>query len=106
MRCKAQTGGEVLFFDQTTETSLVDGAVHTVLTDQARDRLLVGSAYGITAIDPFEGSTSKHELPTGMEMNTMIRWTTDSSDYLIIGTNAGIHTITLENGLTLDGYTQ
>ncbi len=93
--------GEVLFFDQTTETGLVDGAVHTVLTDQARDRLLVGSAYGITAIDPFEGSTSKHELPTGMEMNTMIRWTTDSSDYLIIGTNAGIHTITLENGLPL-----
>ena len=58
---------EVMLFDQGTNPTLVDGRVHTVLTDNPRDRLLVGSAYGITAIDPFEGISSTFDLPIGME---------------------------------------
>ena len=91
----------VTYFDQSTSPGLVDGAVHTVLADSARDRLLVGSRYGISVIDPFGGTTSLHELPSGMEMYTMIRWSTDDSDFLIIGSNNGLHSITLDNGLPL-----
>ena len=49
---------EVMLFDQGTNPMLVDGRVHTVLSDNPRDRLLVGSAYGITAINPFERISS------------------------------------------------
>ncbi|MEL0268363.1 MAG: hypothetical protein VXA14_04570, partial [Euryarchaeota archaeon] len=90
---------DVMLFDQGTNPNLVDGRVHTVLTDNPRDRLLVGSAYGITAIDPFEGISSTYELPTGMELYTMMRWNPSSEDYLILGTNHGIHSLILENGL-------
>ena len=90
---------EVMLFDQGTNPMLVDGRVHTVLTDNPRDRLLVGSAYGITAIDPFEGISSTFDLPIGMELFTMIRWNPSSEDYLILGTNHGVHSLILENGL-------
>ena len=90
---------EVMLFDQGTNPMLVDGRVHTVLPDNPRDRLLVGSAYGITAIDPFEGISSTFDLPSGMELFTMIRWNPSSEDYLILGTNHGIHSLILENGL-------
>ena len=90
---------ETSSFDQSTSPGLVDGAVHTVLADSARDRLLVGSRYGISVIDPFGGTASLHELPSGMEMHTMVRWSPDDSDFLIIGSNRGLHVISLENGL-------
>ena len=86
-------------FDQSTSPGLVDGAVHTVVSDQSRDRLLVGSKYGITALDPFGGTASLHPLPSGIEMNTMFRWTSGDLDYLIIGSNIGLHHVILENGL-------
>ncbi|DAC67942.1 MAG TPA: hypothetical protein D7I15_00100, partial [Candidatus Poseidoniales archaeon] len=91
--------GEVMFFDQGTDPMLVDGRVHTVIPDQGRDRLIIGSAYGITTIDPFQGTSSTDELPQGMEMFTMMRWSPASEDYLIIGTNQGLHALILENGL-------
>ena len=90
---------ETSSFDQSTNPGLVDGAVHTVLADSARDRLLVGSRYGISVIDPFGGTASLHELPSGMEIHTMVRWSPNDSDFLIIGSNRGLHTISLENGL-------
>ena len=90
---------ETMFFDQGTDPMLVDGRVHTVIPDQGRDRLIIGSAYGITTIDPFEGTSSTTELPEGMEMFTMMRWSPASEDYLIIGTNHGLHALILENGL-------
>ena len=90
---------EVMLFDQGTNPMLVDGRVHTVLSDNPRDRLLVGSAYGITAINPFERISSTFELPNGMELFTMMRWNPSSEDYLILGTNHGIHSLILENGL-------
>ncbi len=90
---------EVMLFDQGTNPMLVDGRVHTVLSDNPRDRLLVGSAYGITAINPFESISSTFELPSGMELFTMMRWNPSSEDYLILGTNHGIHSLILENGL-------
>ena len=86
-------------FDQSTTPGLVDGAVHTVIPDQSRDRLLVGSKYGITAMDPFGGSAVLHSLPSGLEMNTMFRWSPGESDYLLIGSNVGLHYVALENGL-------
>ncbi|MDG1535983.1 MAG: hypothetical protein P8Q45_02025 [Candidatus Thalassarchaeaceae archaeon] len=101
LRASMLTGAseESMFFDQSTDPMLVDGRVHTVISDQGRDRLIVGSAYGITTIDPFQGTSSTAELPQGMEMFTMMRWSPASEDYLIIGTNQGLHALILENGL-------
>ena len=95
----SQSDGEVISFDQSTSPGLVDGAVHTVLSDSARDRLLIGSRYGITVIDPFEGTSSLYQLPSGMEMHTMMRWSPSDSDFLLVGSNLGLHCITLDNGL-------
>ena len=97
----SESDSVVVSFDQSTSPGLVDGAVHTVLADSARDRLLVGSKYGISVIDPFEGGTSLYELPSGMMMHTMIRWSPGDSDFLIIGSNLGLHSIILETGLPL-----
>ena len=62
----SESDSGVASFDQSTSPGLVDGAVHTVLADSARDRLLVGSRYGISVIDPFEGTSSLYELPSGI----------------------------------------
>ena len=97
----SESDSVVVSFDQSTSPGLVDGAVHTVLADSARDRLLVGSKYGISIIDPFEGITTLYELPSGMVMHTMIRWSPGDSDFLIIGSNLGLHSIILETGLPL-----
>ena len=96
---KGQSDGDVLFFDQSSSTPLVDGGVHTVITDQGRDRLIVGSSYGLTIINPFSGDSHGYEIPVEYKMNTMIRWTTGTSDIILIGTNHGIHSITMNNGL-------
>ena len=97
----SESDSVVTSFDQSTSPGLVDGAVHTVLADSARDRLLVGSRYGISVIDPFQGTSTLYEIPSGMEMYTMIRWSPGDSDFLVIGTNVGMHSITLESGLPL-----
>ena len=95
-------GGPVLFFDQSTNTPLVDGAVHSILKDADQERILVGSKYGITALDPFGDVSSTHELRAGLEMTSMIRWSSsETSDFMIIGTNQGVHCISMENGLPI-----
>lgn len=86
-------------FDHTTPISTVDTAVHSIISDQSRERLLIGSKYGITALDPFRGSSLEFELPPGIELNSMERVAVDSIDFLILGSNLGFHTMTLDNGL-------
>ncbi|MBR84639.1 MAG: hypothetical protein CMA85_01675 [Euryarchaeota archaeon] len=93
------TESEYSTFDQSTTPGLVDGAVHSVISDSSRDRLLIGSRYGITVVDPFDGSSALHELPPGLEMYTMERWSPGDSDFLLIGTNAGFHFVSLDNGI-------
>ena len=91
----------MLFFDQSTNTPLVDGAVHSILKDADQERILVGSKYGITALDPFGDVSSTHELRAGLEMTSMIRWSSsETSDFMIIGTNQGF-IVSMENGLPI-----
>ena len=63
----------------------------------------MGSKYGITAMDPFGGSAVLHSLPSGLEMNTMFRWSSGGSDFLLIGSSVGLHFVALENGLPVMG---
>jgi hypothetical protein len=99
------SGDEIYSFDQSTSPQLVDGAVHSVIPDQQRDRLIVGSRYGITILDPFSMSSTLYELPDGLEMYTMHHWNHGISEYLIIGTNEGILSIDLVSGLPqIDSY--
>ena len=94
--------GPMLFFDQSTDLSLVDGAVHTMIKDTEQERILVGSKYGVTTLDPLGGVSSLHHLPSGLEMTSMIRWSpAGTSDFLIIGTNNGVHCVSMENGLPI-----
>ncbi len=93
--------GQILNFDHSTAITLVDPAVHSVISDQQRDRLIVGSRYGITVIDPFRGTTSGFEFQSGIEGLTMSRYSIGGSDYLLLGTNVGFHTLRMENGLPI-----
>ena len=86
-------------FDQTTAPGLVDGAVHSVIADQSRNRLLIGSRYGITVVDPIDGSSALRELPTGIELYTMEKWSAENSEFLLLGTNLGLHTLNLDSGI-------
>ncbi len=95
----SQQDGQVLRFDHSTAISLVDTAIHTLITDQPRERLVVGSKYGITVLDPFRGTTSEFPFPSGFEGLTMMRQFSDESDILLIGTNLGLHIVSMENGL-------
>ena len=73
-----------------------------MLKDADQERILVGSKYGITALDPFGDVSSTHELRAGLEMTSMIRWSSsETSDFMIIGTNQGVHCISMENGLPI-----
>ena len=98
---KLYSQGEQLIFDHSTAIRLGDPAVHSIVPDQARERLLVGTKYGITAIDPFRGYTSDFYFSPGIEVNSMMYHRIGDSDTLILATNVGIHTIPLENGLPL-----
>ena len=96
-----EANSEVMFFDRSSEPSLVDGAVHSVISDPGRDRLLVGSAFGITIIDPFTKVSQEYELPSGLEMFTMERFSLGQNDMILLGTNNGLHSLMLENGLPI-----
>ena len=93
--------GKTFNFDHSSAIRLVDSSVHSVISDQARERLLVGSKYGITVIDPFRGTTSLFELAPGMELLSLSREAIGNSDFLMLGTNIGFHTVPMENGLPI-----
>lgn len=93
--------GQVISFDHTTATRLVDTAIHSLVVDQPRERLLVGSKHGITVIDPFRGTESGFEFPSGMVGLTLDRFSVGDSEFLLVGTNIGLHSIGLENGLPI-----
>ena len=90
-----------LSFDHTTAVRLVDPSTHTIIPDQARERLIVGTKYGITVLDPFRGFTSTFQFPQGVEINTMKLQYLGGNDTLLIGTNIGLHSVILENGLPI-----
>ena len=77
----------------------MDSAVHSIIPDQPRERLLVGSKYAITVLDPFRGSSSSFEFPPGVELYTMERNSVGNIDFLMLGSNLGLHTLILENGI-------
>ena len=81
---------------------MVDAAVHTMIKDSEQQRIIVGSKYGITTLDPFGEISSLHNLRSGVEMTSMVRWSPGgNSDFLVIGTNLGVHCISMENGLPI-----
>jgi hypothetical protein len=90
---------EFLTFDQSTTPQLVDSAVHTIIPDNQRDRLIIGSKYGITIFDPFNDLSTLQYLPPGIELNSMIEWSKNGDDYLVMLTNSGITVVDMENGI-------
>ena len=90
---------EFLTFDQSTSPQLIDSAVHTIIPDNERDRLIIGSKYGITILDPFNDLSTIQNLPAGMQLNSMIMWSKNGDDYLVMLTNSGITVVEMENGI-------
>ena len=86
-------------YDQSTSPQLVDAAVHSIISDNQRDRLLVGSEFGITILDPFNEVSSMINLPSGLVLNSMMDWSNDDGDYLILLTNQGISIAEMQNGV-------
>ena len=96
----------ILSYDHSTAISIVDPAIHSLISDQARERLIIGSKYGITVLDPFRGTTSEFNFAPGFESLTMVRQFIGDSDILLVGSNIGIHLVMLENGLPVMGSIQ
>ena len=90
---------EIITFDHSTAIRLADTSVHSIIPDDARERLLVGTKYGISALDPFRGSSSIFNFQPGIEIQTMIKTSVGETDLLLLGSNIGFHTIEIESGL-------
>ena len=90
---------EIITFDHSTAIRLADTSVHSIIPDNARERLLVGTKYGITALDPFRGSSSIFDFQPGIEIQTMTKTSVGETDLLLLGSNIGFHTIEIESGL-------
>tara|TARA_B110000444_G_scaffold40011_1_gene35807 strand:+ start:5594 stop:11314 length:5721 start_codon:yes stop_codon:yes gene_type:complete len=88
-------------FDQSTDPQLVDASVHTIIPDNERDRLIIGSKYGITIFDPFNELSTLKELPSGVELKSMMKWSNEVGEYLVMSTNYGVSIIEIENGVPL-----
>ena len=86
-------------YDQSTSPQLVDAAVHTIISDNLRDRLLIGSEFGISILDPFNGISTMIDFPSGLVLNSMMDWSNDDGDYLILLTNQGISIAEMQNGV-------
>ena len=56
-------------YDQSTSPKLVDASVHTIISDNQRDRLIIGSEFGITILDPFNDVSSTIDFPSGVVLN-------------------------------------
>ena len=74
-----------------------------MIKDSEQQRIIVGSKYGITTLDPFGEISSLHNLRSGVEMTSMVRWFPGGTflDFLVIGTNLGVHCVSMENGLPI-----
>mgnify|MGYP000229031396 CR=1 FL=1 len=88
-------------FDQSTDPQLVDASVHTIIPDNQRDRLIIGSKYGMTIFDPFNELSTLQELPAGVELKSMMKWSNNNGDYLVMSTNYGVSVIEIQNGIPL-----
>ena len=93
--------GELISLNYKSDVEFVDTSIHKIISDSQRDRLLVGSKYGITVLDPFRNTSSLFPLEHGTEMNVMEKYELGEKSYLFFGTNKGLHTIQLDNGLPL-----
>ena len=70
--------GNTLSFDHSTAIRLTDSSVHSIIADQPRERLVIGSKYGITVLDPFRGTSSSFGMPAGLEINVCLLYTSPS----------------------------
>ena len=95
----SNAGDSFLTYDQSTSPQLVDASVHTIISDNQRDRLIVGSEFGITILDPFNQVSTMIELPSGVALNSMMDWSNDEGDYLVLLTNQGISIVEIINGI-------
>lgn len=86
-------------YDQSTSPKLVDASVHTIISDNQRDRLIIGSEFGITILDPFNDVSSTIDFPSGVVLNSMMEWSDDDGEYLILLTNQGLSIIDMINGV-------
>ena len=93
--------GNMLNFDHSTAIRLTDSSVHSIIADQPRERLVIGSKYGITVLDPFRGTSSSFGMPAGLEINVMERNSVGGLDFLLLGSNIGFHSIIMENGIPM-----
>ena len=91
--------GDLISLNYKSDVEFVDTSIHKIISDSQRDRLLVGSKYGITVLDPFRDTSSLFPLDHGTEMNVMEKYELGEKSYLFFGTNKGLHTIQLDNGL-------
>ena len=82
---------------------LVDYSIHTIISDQPQERLLVGTSYGISIVDPFSYTSVNFELENGIEMNIMESVIVGESEFLLLGTNLGIHLVRLIDGVPIMG---
>ena len=60
--------GNTFSFDHSTAIRLTDSSVHSIIADQPRERLVIGSKYGITVLDPWRGTSSSFGMPAGLEI--------------------------------------
>ena len=93
--------GNTISFDHSTAIRLIDSSVHSIIADQPRERLVIGSKYGITVLDPFRGTSSSFGMPAGLEINVIERNSAGGLDFLLLGSNIGFHTIIMENGIPI-----
>ena len=93
--------GNTLSFDHSTAIRLTDSSVHSIIADQPRERLVIGSKYGITVLDPFRGTSSSFGMPAGLEINVLERNSVGGLDFLLLGSNIGFHSIIMENGIPM-----
>ncbi len=89
----------MLSFNHNSNTKLVDTSIVDIISDTQRNRLIVGSKYGITVLDPFRELSTQFQIGPGIEINTIKKYEIADFSYLFIGTNTGLQTLKMINGL-------
>ena len=91
--------GPTISLNHDSKASLVDSSINNVIADSQRNRLIIGSKYGISVVDPFRETSTLFHLDQGTEMNILEKYEIGDHSYLLMGTNKGLQISKLVNGL-------
>ena len=92
----------IRIYDQGTSPALLHHDVVEIVSVEEREQIVLGTRYGVSVLNLDADQTTSFELPAGVNLNAMYHWVHPVGEHLLLGTNIGFHTLSLDSSGLVD----